>query len=170
MRTRRIRIDASLDDTHATLYNVRGEIIARVLREDLAATVRMPAEIARLDPNDPWTAAINRMAKSHAAKPSKGYGNADDPWGRRIASMVICANTRKKSQVSALTGKPAESPTGKRGNRSGWDWERSIKAMVYDLANKDRRARESTWERWAETVSRNHNQREAVRQHVKHHA
>lgn len=156
MRTHRIRIDASLDDTHATLYNVRGEVIARVLREDLQATrhQRYADETIRLDPNDPWTPAINRMAGSADAKPIR---NAVSPWHRKVGIWMTTLNTRYKYQrIHDVRQGEA------RINSKTWPdaivrmWQRA--KNVYDAAS-----RQTVWGRWAATVSSNHNHKAKAR-------
>lgn len=156
MKTQRIRIDASLDETHATLYNVRGEVIARVLREDLHATKqqRYADGTIKLDPNDQWTPAINRMAGSNAAKPMR---RAETPWDRKIAMWVNVANNRHRSQ-SLKEGR------AKEASIKTSTWPDAIDRMARRAKNVyDAATRRTVWSRWAATVSSNHNHKAKAR-------
>lgn len=155
MRTQRIRIDASLDDTHATLYNVRGEVIARVPRDDLQATKRRHDDSISLDPNDPWTPAINRMAASNEAKPIQ---KAVTPWERKIGVWMTCLNTRWKSQ-------PRRTTPGYERKPLTTDWPSAIDRMIRtSKAKRDATNKGGSWMRWCSTVAANHNHRAKARE------
>ena len=97
-----------------------------------------------------WAKAIQRM---NYRSLSNAYHKQYDPWTTRIKSLACSLRVRRRL--------PQRMPHSRQRFQcySTSTWEESVRRLWEQAHNRQRKALLTGWDRWAATVSRNHNRK-----------